>query len=94
MLTTGASGYFQTSETRWTFHADGTAERWLIIVDYGSGLGDRVVRTGSWRTGAGRVTIAYDTPYGGEVSFAYRITNTSSGTRLALDDLVFERLSP
>lgn len=94
VLTTGGSGYLQSSETRWTFAPDGSAERWLLTVDYGYGVGDRVVQTGAWRTAAGRVTIAYDAPPGGEVTFGYRVVSTTAGVQLSLDDLVFQRLSP
>jgi hypothetical protein len=94
LLTTGASGFLLSSETRWTFAADGGVERRVVTYDYGFGLGDQVITTGTWTTDAGSITIRFDAPLGGSVSFAYRVTATLEGALLALDDLVFQRVTP
>ena len=88
LLFTEDDGTTHASETTWRFDAGGGATRTVVATNLTYGWFDTVVTGARWRTEGGSVVIAYETPDGGTVRFAYRV----SGDTLVLDTRAFVRI--
>lgn len=66
-------GDIHTSRTIWWFDSSGTAERWVIAGSVAAGFADTVTATARWDASGTRVTISYQPPDTGTVTFDYAV---------------------
>lgn len=88
VLITTPTGDVQSSQTIWSFRADGTADRTVITRSVAAGVADTVVSSARWATSGARVTITFDTPGSGTVTFDFSV----SGDTLTLGGQTFTRI--
>jgi len=89
LLFTADDGGIHTSRTIWWFDADGSAERWVIATSVAAGFADTVTDAALWDADGTRVTIAYQPPATGTVTFDYTVrsdTLTLGGESFARAD--------
>jgi hypothetical protein len=89
-----AAGYATagSSETTWTFAADGSALRSVVTRDPALGLVDSYTVAASWRADGRTVLIALRSPELGPARFTYAVVRTTSGDVLYLDGQGFQRV--
>jgi hypothetical protein len=66
------------SETTWSFRADATATRTVIVVNFTTGLGDRLVSTAHWSANNGAIDIEWQPPRVGRTRFYYQVFGRSA----------------
>ncbi len=86
-------GAVRTSETTWTFDAQGVATRLLVVRNLTDGYSDAAVAQGRWSADGRTIAITYTAPDTGTVHFAYRVESGSLGTTLYLDAIPFVKIS-
>lgn len=69
-----ADGSASSSETRWRFNADGTANRISITRNYTAGLADSQTVDARWELLTQSVRITFLPPSSGTFEFAYRLS--------------------
>ena len=69
----GDSGDLIRSETIWSFRADGSATRFVDVVDFGRGLADSFVSHARWRVVDHTVLIEWSPPMSGTLRLDYRV---------------------
>jgi hypothetical protein len=83
-------GDLQTWTTTWRFDADGTCRRTIVTESLAEGFPRATVRTCTWTTAAGEITIAFTG--GGALTFHYSFAGFSPD-RLVLDGYEYHRLA-
>lgn len=73
LLFTTDDGDIHMSRTIWSFDADGSAERWVIATSVAAGFADTVTAAALWDADGVRVTIEYQPPATGTVTFDYTV---------------------
>lgn len=92
LFTFASQGAARTSETFWTFNADGSARRTLITTNVTDGVADVVAYTARWRQIGTEVEVTYLSPVQGTVRFLWAIERGGGADVLYLDDTWFQRL--
>lgn len=70
---TGDDGAVHSSSTVWRFQGDSTAQRLVIAGDVASSFADTVVANARWEATRTNVSIAFQPPDSGTVTFAYQV---------------------
>lgn len=89
ILFTADDGDIHTSRTIWWFDADSSAARWVIAASVAAGFADTVTADALWDADGRRVTISYEPPATGTVTFDYSVradTLTLGGEVFVRDD--------
>ena len=73
LIFTADDGDIHSSRTIWWFDADGSAERWVIATSVSTGFADTVTAAALWDADGVRVTIEYQPPATGAVTFDYTV---------------------
>jgi hypothetical protein len=73
LIFTTDDGDIHSSRTIWWFDADGSAERWVIATSLAAEFADTVTAAALWDADGVRVTIAYQPPAAGTVTFDYTV---------------------
>ena len=71
-------GDFRSSQTVWSFSADGVAVRTVYARNETWGTSDAVVAIARWRIDAGDVEITWQPPFTGSVRYAYRLESSAT----------------
>lgn len=87
-------GFVIATETRWTFRADGAAERRVVTSNLALDLADQIVSFGEWSTDRGTLVVRLGPGAGDVLRAPYRVEARLDGARLLLDGLAYLRLSP
>ena len=86
---TADDGGVHSSRTVWRFAEDSSAERLVIATDVAAGFADTVTTTALWAASATKLTITYQPPDSGTVTFAYQVhlsTLTLGGVEFVRDE--------
>lgn len=81
-------GSTRTTETTWSFNADGTATRTIVVRNSAAGATDRTESTARWQIQGDQLAIDFVTPIAGRVTMTF----TRVGDSLVLGGDTFLRL--
>ncbi|HEU4631258.1 MAG TPA: hypothetical protein VFS08_16015 [Gemmatimonadaceae bacterium] len=88
------TGDVTTSETTWTFAADGRATRRIVTSSLSLGLADQTLATGRWTTEGDELVVRFDPPTGGELRLPFQVRVQLDGTLLVLGGQLFRLVAP
>lgn len=91
-LFTDDRGLVLATETRWTFVADGAAERRVLTANLTLGLADQIVSFGEWSTERGTLVVRLGPAAGDAIRHPYRVEARLDGAQLVLGGIVHQRL--
>lgn len=86
---TDDNGGVHSSKTIWRFEEDSTARRLVIATDVAAGFADTVAADARWEATGTQVTIAFQPPDTGTVTFIYQVhlsTLTLGGVEFVRDE--------
>lgn len=86
---TDDNGGVHSSETIWRFEEDSTARRLVIAADMAAGFADTVAANALWEATGAKLTVTFQPPDSGTVSFAYQVhlsTLTIDGVEFTRDE--------
>lgn len=86
---TDDNGGVHSSETIWRFEEDSTAHRLVIAADVAAGFADTVAAHALWEATGTKLTITFQPPDSGTVSFTYQVhlsTLTIDGVQFMRDE--------
>ncbi len=67
------NGDVHSSRTVWRFEEDSTARRMVIATSVAAGITDTVTATARWEATASKLTVTFQPPDSGTVSFNYQV---------------------
>jgi hypothetical protein len=70
---TDDNGSVHSSKTVWRFAEDSTAQRLVIATDVAAGFADTVMANARWEASGTQLTITYQPPDTGSVTFAFQV---------------------
>ena len=70
---TDDNGGVHSSKTVWRFEEDSTARRMVIATSVAAGITDTVTATARWEATASKLTVTFQPPDSGTVSFNYQV---------------------
>lgn len=82
-------GDLHSSKTVWRFGEDSSAQRMVIATSVAAGITDTVTANARWEATASKLTITFQPPDTGTVSFAYQVhlsTLTLGGVQFVRDE--------
>ena len=88
------TGDLNSSQTIWTFAADGNGARTVYARNETWGYEDAVVTLLRWSVAGSEVLVTYQAPDSGSARFSYRFEPSLTGDVLWLGDIRFVRLGP
>lgn len=83
------NGDVHSSRTVWRFEEDSTAQRMVIATSVAAGITDTVTANALWEATAAQVSITFQPPDSGTVTFAYQVhlsTLTLGGVQFTRDE--------
>ncbi|HET7622448.1 MAG TPA: hypothetical protein VFK39_11155 [Gemmatimonadaceae bacterium] len=86
---TDDNGGVHSSKTVWRFEEDSSARRMVVATDIAAGFADTVVANALWTATGTQLTIAFQPPDSGSVTFPYQVhlsTLTIGGVQFKRDE--------